>query len=476
MLCIALLMSSVSVFAESIASDMQMSGIEQMIEEMAEASADSAVVMPEGQEPEVQAAASRAVSTAFVGSAEEFIAAVSADNRVNIVLTQSFSMGDYSSNVYYSGTLDGRGYTISDLNVTRSTEGTGGLFAGLYGGTVKNLNVTGATIDIFADGDYTRAGIICGGMDNDSLISHCNVSGTVRVTGGSSAGSIFAGGLSGNVNSGVVESCTSNVDVTVDAQSIVCAGGLVAIIDTGIVRDSDFSGNILVRQNGGNSGASLQACGNGYSQRTRFRNCTVSGTVRVEIIDGYGAATGVATADHSENNAKVSASAKGGFASAAGCADGWYLLNNGTISAEAENGASSGVSVTAQGVADVKHSANKGSVSATGSVGSVYACGAQDADGHVTNSAAVSAYCENGDATAIGIYGLGNVNSSFDCVNSASVTAETVQGDAVAVGMNGCMSSDNSGSVRASSTDGKVVAQGLVNCQYSENNADVSGI
>ncbi len=95
----------------------------------------------------------------------------------------------------FSGTFDGRGYTISGLELSEK-DAPAGLFALLReGAAVKNLNVSGV---VTPSGAAVRVGGIAG--ENRGTISDCSFAGTV-------SGKDCSGGIAGR-NTGTVERCS----------------------------------------------------------------------------------------------------------------------------------------------------------------------------------------------------------------------------------------------------------------------------
>lgn len=110
----------------------------------------------------------------------------------------------------FTGTFDGRGYTISGLTINSSSS------AGLFGtisenGKVKNVGLSGVSITTT---DYYVGGIA---GNNLGTISGCFVSGTVK-------GTAFVGGIAGANTRGTIEDCysTASAEATTNAQ----AGGI----------------------------------------------------------------------------------------------------------------------------------------------------------------------------------------------------------------------------------------------------------
>lgn len=90
-------------------------------------------------------------------------------------------------NSSFKGTFDGNGHKISNLYVDRA--GRAGLFASVYGASIKNLTVEGTVVGSSYDGtDLTGVGGIVGFSTSQILIENCvsnvNVSSSCKNTGG----------------------------------------------------------------------------------------------------------------------------------------------------------------------------------------------------------------------------------------------------------------------------------------------------
>lgn len=110
----------------------------------------------------------------------------------------------------FRGTFDGNGHKISNLYVNRA--GKAGLFASIYGATIKNLTVEGTVVGSSYDGtDPTGVGGIVGFSSSQILIENCvstvNVSSSCKNTGGICGYVNDAGSVIRNcVNIGNIES------------------------------------------------------------------------------------------------------------------------------------------------------------------------------------------------------------------------------------------------------------------------------
>lgn len=133
----------------------------------------------------------------------------------------------------YSGTFDGKGHTIKNLSIDRSAQNVG-LFGYVYGGTIRNLTV----------------------------------SGSVKGTG-------HTGGIAGGADGGTFENCANLCVVQSDSTEGGTTGGIIGFAPFGdnlIVRDCYNVGNITGRHAGGIIGL----CNN---RLETIRNCYNAGTV-----------------------------------------------------------------------------------------------------------------------------------------------------------------------------------------------------
>lgn len=130
-------------------------------------------------------------------------------------------IGNYTegNQIYYEGTFDGGGYTISGLNVTGKFR-CASLFGAVKGGTIKNLTVAGNVSH-----NYSSTGLDChvGGIVGSALDAATieNCSNNCSVTGGSGD---FIGGIAGsNINNARIIDCYNVGTVT---GTIIETGGV----------------------------------------------------------------------------------------------------------------------------------------------------------------------------------------------------------------------------------------------------------
>lgn len=407
----------------------------------------------------------------YIITNREELEAVANDVMGNYTLGNSIELGDepWTPLPWFSGTLDGAGYSINGMQLTEGVAGenNAGLFVGLYNGHVSNLTMNSVNVEMTAQGSMLGIGAICGGLNNGSSLTNCKVNGTVNVTADTSNNSVYVGGLAGIGDTGYITDCYSGANVSIVTPNIGHAGGLAGMLGGGQARNSDAAGSVTVVQSGSNSGASLNAFGTMYTSGIISDDCNAGGNVSAHSTNGFASAYGTVNANNSLNTASVSASTESGNATARGAYGGENSSNNSGILATATG---SGHSV-AIGLHGVNGGKNIGSITARAASGSAMARGGESVGSNVTNSGNVTAESVSGGSNAGGIYGQGS--SSKNCSNSGSVTATGDTNQALAIGMNSCAESQNTGRVSATSTKGDAVGQGMTSCASSTNYGDV---
>ncbi|MEV9499575.1 beta strand repeat-containing protein [Aliarcobacter butzleri] len=126
------------------------------------------------------------------------------------------------NNSWFTGTLDGKGFTISDLYMNRSNTNYVGLFGYTNGSTIKNIGLE--NIDI--KGQNYTGGLV--GYNNNGTIQNSYATGSVT-------GNDCVGGLVAYNQNGTIQNSYLIGSVTGDHQSV---GGLVGFNDNGIIRNS----------------------------------------------------------------------------------------------------------------------------------------------------------------------------------------------------------------------------------------------
>lgn len=285
----------------------------------------------------------------------------------------------------FSGTYDGGGYTIRDLNATATGYTyAGGLFS-YNRGTVKNVKMENCTLTASA----TSSNLFCGGIvgynSSGGKIINCSFSGSVSGSTAAANREEYVGGITG-LNLGTVEDCRNYASVTADATgaSDIYAGGIV-----------------------GNNNTTIKNCLNeGKIRAVNSRNCLAGGIAAIN----FGTVSGV------KNTAEIyacSTRVMDGYSSD-GYAGGAVGYNKGTVS-YAEN---SGF-IRAESTAD---NAEAGGITAY--TGGSY----QDVGGYTVeksrNTGDVTAHSTAGESRAGGITGTCYKNSYIRyCCNEGDVSA-----------------------------------------------------
>lgn len=131
----------------------------------------------------------------------------------NVTLTGNWTTVGTESEPF-EGTFDGKGYTITGLNIPTSDNEYMGFIGMLDGGTVKNVKFASVSVNGKDDVGTAVGRIINGGI----------VSG-VQVLGGTVSGAKRVGGVVGSIKaSGTVSDCTNAAVVTANDRN---AGGIV---------------------------------------------------------------------------------------------------------------------------------------------------------------------------------------------------------------------------------------------------------
>lgn len=159
----------------------------------------------------------------------------------------------------FSGSLDGRNFTIDGLTTQRSGA-SGGLFSSTSNATLKNIKFTNLSAT-FTSGSI-QGGLI--GTMNGGTLDHVAVSGTVVGTG-SVAGVVSA------VNSASINATSFTGNVT---NSGAWTAGLVAQLGNSEITNSFVNGTVR----GGNSGGGLVGSAYSTTEPTGISNSYTTGT------------------------------------------------------------------------------------------------------------------------------------------------------------------------------------------------------
>ncbi len=364
---------------------------------------------------------------------------------------------------YFTGSLNGQGYTLR-AKLTQDNNGMIGIFNGIDG-TVWDLNVD-ASLSLTRSGNVT-AGLLASNFGANCYVENCSVSGSITVIQGDASAFMGVGGFFGN-GWGILENCSSTVSITVTTPSTCEIGGLVGALYDGQVRNSGYSGTLLMTQEGNTSQYYAVTGIANVNGGSRSERCETAGRIEVITTNAKGKVCGLINANNSVNNMSVILHVQEGEIYCAGAASGRNLTNNGYVKLNLDGDClayASGVlegqdsentgdviaeahigNASAQGL--VGWGTNSGEVTATTNSGEALAIGANAEGGAVTNGASVNAKADVGQAVAHGI--LANAGTTTaGSLNSGAVTAIAVDGRAMSFGASSGVSSENRGSVRA---------------------------
>ncbi|MDD6735018.1 MAG: S-layer homology domain-containing protein, partial [Clostridiales bacterium] len=141
--------------------------------------------------------------------------------------------------VGFSGTLDGNGHTIYNLEL----KGESGIFSNISGGTVRNLNLVNVKASPNENGAVIAA---C----NYGFIENCTVRGQLTTA---KAGSV---GIIAGQNNGQINNCIVSCDISQNSDNAVVGG--ICSDNSGIISGCSYSGRININ---GKSAAVGGICG-----------------------------------------------------------------------------------------------------------------------------------------------------------------------------------------------------------------------
>jgi hypothetical protein len=158
----------------------------------------------------------------------------------------------------FTGSFDGQGYTISNLNIN-TTADYQGMFGSIdTGGIVKNLGLVGGRVS-----GGSRVGGIAG--TNRAMVQNCYVTGNI-------SGSDFVGGVVGHNNGGTVQNCYTTGNISSTGSSSVI-GGVAGYNNTGTVQNCYATGNVS------STGSSSVIGGVAGRNSGMMQNCYATGNV-----------------------------------------------------------------------------------------------------------------------------------------------------------------------------------------------------
>ena len=163
-----------------------------------------------------------------VSNVNELMEAIAANKDIRLTGDIDFAGIAYSTGYStYSGTFDGNGYSILNLDTTYNY---GGLFYSLNGATVKNLNIMNYTGD-------------CAALTNDAYNSEID---NVHVIGGTITSGYQTGGLINYASSSKISNSSSSITINCNYSDGSTVGGLIGYADSSIIESCSASGTISV--------------------------------------------------------------------------------------------------------------------------------------------------------------------------------------------------------------------------------------
>ncbi len=163
----------------------------------------------------------------------------------------------------FSGTFDGKGYTIYNLNLGSEQ----GMFSNITGGTIKNLNIKNATASPTLSGAILTT---C----NYGYIINCTVSGSIITKKAGVTGSFAA------ENYGEITNCSATVSITHNNDNSTTGG--ICGENNGVISGSVYSGELTSKGNNVVMGGISGYCTDGY-----ISDCFADVTVKLDNHSSY---------------------------------------------------------------------------------------------------------------------------------------------------------------------------------------------
>ncbi|MBQ7399032.1 MAG: InlB B-repeat-containing protein [Clostridia bacterium] len=220
-------------------------------------------------------------------------------------------------NISFCGVFDGDGHTVSNFKITNDDTVYVGFFGLVANGTIKNLNIDNAQINVSSTRTQkTYVGALAGRIvltapGEYASVTNCNVTGSSVSL--SNNGTIYAGGISGSVISGDFTGASiliafSNVECDINVSTgaknqpeddihVVTAGGIVGYLsaDTNTkitVINSSSNGNI--RTDATSTIVARPLCGGAFGNVKTY-DASTGGTILISSC--YSQGTTVAESD-----------------------------------------------------------------------------------------------------------------------------------------------------------------------------------
>lgn len=187
----------------------------------------------------------------------------------------------------FSGTIDGNGYTISNLTVNNNS------YSGLIGvldGTVKNLNFDNVNLS----GSYS--GGVAARVRYGASISNCSVEGSIN-------GELYAGGIVGHADEVEIDYCISTATIN----GLNSSGGIVGrVLDSFRISNCAYVGTISGNDYVGGIAGYLYD--SGYIKKS-FSDAIITSNSSTVFLGGIAGTTRFVTIENCYSNSSITVNA-----------------------------------------------------------------------------------------------------------------------------------------------------------------------
>ena len=192
----------------------------------------------------------------------------------------------------FTGTFDGNGHTISGLII----HGAKSRYIGLFGcneGTIRNVGVINANIEVLDDYGDTAAGGIVGSTED--TVDNCFFSGNITLS--TLSGRAYAGGIAGTTGEGTIaiSNCYNNGTIVAIAKGLESsysdslAGGIVGSVWNGTISGCYNTGSISSSAN-----TRYTSCAGGIAGTVADRGAEITSCFNAGYISTRDCAGGIA--------------------------------------------------------------------------------------------------------------------------------------------------------------------------------------
>lgn len=185
----------------------------------------------------------------------------------------------------FSGSFDGKTYTISNLTVKEVVGKPVGMFGDITGATIKNVKITNGKIDVNNAASCFDGGIA--GKAFESTIQNCSYSGTIDTeasalvtsTFGSNGATSFAAGIAGYIVNTTIEGCEFSGNITAKGQFV---GGIAAHMEGGKISNCKVKNGSRIK----NTANHIAGIVSRMTNDAEILSCTVDATT-IETSEAY---------------------------------------------------------------------------------------------------------------------------------------------------------------------------------------------